>query len=55
MTCQDEMLKYANQIIHQKGINEYSLNEIVNYITRGATKNESPFQLISGAEVVQLG
>jgi len=38
MTCRDEILACANRIVQQKGINEFSLREIIDCMEAAGTK-----------------
>ena len=38
MTCRDEILACANRIVQQKGINEFSLKEIIDCMEAVGTK-----------------
>ena len=40
MTCREEILACANRIVAQKGINEFTLREIINCMKSAGTRYE---------------
>ncbi len=40
MTCRDEVLRTANLIVAQKGINEFTMQEIIDEMERSHTRYE---------------
>lgn len=38
LTCREELLKAVNNIIQGKGINEFSIEEVINYMQQNGTQ-----------------